>query len=129
VVCRSWRENRPFTVAVPVQGGKTAWRAAAAITCPRRETSQSPPPDWADIATFVTAKRRASGVGTALFPETKAAARELELAAINAAIRADNPFALAYYEKMGFETYGLITGSQPPSGTSTDRVLKRYLMK
>jgi ribosomal protein S18 acetylase RimI-like enzyme len=49
-------------------------------------------------------KPKLSGVGTALFAATKAKARQLGLAAIDAAIRPDNRGGLAIYEKMGFRT-------------------------
>jgi RimJ/RimL family protein N-acetyltransferase len=86
------------------------------------------PDDWADIGTFAQIEPRTPGVGTALFAHTKAWASERELAAINAAIRADNHGGLAYYEKMGFRNYQIAKGVPLRDGTPVDRVLKRYLV-
>ena len=63
------------------------------------------PENWADIATFATTEPKIPGVGTALFMQTRIWAIERRLAAINAAIRADNQGGLAYYKKMGFQKY------------------------
>jgi len=84
-----------------------------------------PPRGWADIATFARIAPKRKGVGTALFAATLREARDLGLKAINATIRADNVSGLAYYEKMGFETYRV---KQVPlvDGTLVDRVKKRY---
>lgn len=46
-----------------------------------------PPKGYADIATFARASPKISGVGSALFPATRAAAEELGLEFINATIR------------------------------------------
>jgi len=66
------------------------------------------------------------GVGTALFAATVVRAREVGLTAINATIRADNKGGLAFYTKMGFETYGIARGVPLRDGTPIDRVSKRY---
>jgi L-amino acid N-acyltransferase YncA len=85
-----------------------------------------PPPGWADIATFARMAPRLKGVGTALFPATRKAAQDLGLRAINATIRADNVSGLAYYEKMGFETYHRVKQVPLSDGTPVDRLKKRY---
>lgn len=85
-----------------------------------------PPEGWADIATFARIAPKKKGVGTALFEATLKAARERGLAAINATIRADNVSGLAYYGKMGFETYKVVEGVPLVDGTLVDRVKKRY---
>ncbi|AOO84066.1 GNAT family N-acetyltransferase [Bosea vaviloviae] len=84
------------------------------------------PENWADIGTFARMRPKIKGVGTALFSETRKRARELGLAAINAAIRADNTGGLAYYEKMGFTTYKTLRAIPLNDGTPIDRILKRY---
>ena len=84
-----------------------------------------PPPGWADIATFARMASKKQGVGTALFPTTRKAARELGLSVINATIRADNVSGLAYYAKMGFETYDTMRAVPLKDGTRVDRVKKR----
>jgi L-amino acid N-acyltransferase YncA len=86
------------------------------------------PEAWADIATFARSDLK-TGVGTALFTQTKIWAAESGLVAINAAIRADNRGGLAYYEKMGFRTYQVAHDVPLRDGTPVDRVFKRYLMR
>jgi hypothetical protein len=86
------------------------------------------PENWADIATFTQRAPKVPGVGTALFAQTRIAARALELAAINAVIRADNRGGLAYYDKMGFATYRIAEAIPLRDGTPVDRIFKRYLL-
>lgn len=86
------------------------------------------PNDWGDIATFARLEPKTPGVGTALFAHTREKARHLGLGAINATIRADNQSGLAYYQKMGFQTYRTIPGIPLKSGTPVDRVLKRLIL-
>jgi hypothetical protein len=78
------------------------------------------PENWADIATFAKRTPGIPGVGTALFAQTRIKASALELIAINAVIRADNRGGLAYYDKMGFETYR-IAKSDAPAGRNAGR--------
>jgi len=66
------------------------------------------------------------GVGSALFPVTRVAAEELGLKFINATIRADNVSGLAYYAKMGFETYDRLVQIPLLDGTPVDRIKKRF---
>jgi hypothetical protein len=87
------------------------------------------PDGWADIGTFARVRPKVPGVGTVLFEHTKAKAAELGLIAINAVIRADNTGGLAYYEKMGFETYKVHEGVPLQDGTPVDRIFKRYLVR
>jgi L-amino acid N-acyltransferase YncA len=85
-----------------------------------------PPKGYADIATFARMNSKIRGVGGALFPATKAAAEELGLDFINATIRADNVSGLAYYTKMGFETYDRLVQVPLLDGTPVDRIKKRF---
>lgn len=85
-----------------------------------------PPKGWADIATFARMTPKKKGVGAALFPATRKAADDRGLTTINATIRADNVSGLAYYEKMGFETYRRVEQVPLLDGTPVDRVKKRY---
>lgn len=80
--------------------------------------------DWGDIATFARVSPKVRGVGQALFAETKCAAIRSGIVAINATIRADNEGGLAYYEKMGFETYAVKRGVPLADGTPVDRICK-----
>lgn len=92
-------------------------------------TFGDPPKGWADIATFARLNPKTKGVGSALFPATRKAAEELGLAVINATIRADNVSGLAYYEKMGFETYDRVVQVPLADGTLVDRVKKRFAVR
>ncbi|MDK4734680.1 GNAT family N-acetyltransferase [Rhizobium sp. CNPSo 3490] len=85
-----------------------------------------PPKGYADIATFARMNPKISGVGSALFPATLAAAEELGLEFINATIRADNVGGLAYYTKMGFQPYDRLIQVPLLDGTPVDRIKKRF---
>jgi RimJ/RimL family protein N-acetyltransferase len=87
------------------------------------------PNDWADIGTFTRIDPKTPGVGKALFAETKNWAKEHNLAAINAAIRADNHGGLAYYEKMGFRTYQVAKAVPLHDGTPVDRIFKEFIVE
>ena len=84
------------------------------------------PAGWGDIATFAQLSPKIPGVGTALFAATRSAARVMGLKAINAAIRADNSGGLAFYDKIGFETYRTLDAVPLQDGTPVDRILKRF---
>ncbi|UVC09243.1 GNAT family N-acetyltransferase [Rhizobium sp. TH2] len=87
-----------------------------------------PPKGSADIATFARMSPKTKGVGTALFPATRAVAEKLGLAFINATIRADNASGLAYYTAMGFEDYDRQVGVPLLDGTPVDRIKKRFVL-
>ena len=86
------------------------------------------PAGWVDIATFASRARHKSGVGSALFAHTREAALKLGFAAINATIRVKNAGGLAYYSRMGFETYLVEDGDPQPQGRVFNRVHKRYAL-
>lgn len=86
------------------------------------------PFDWGDIGSFARQAPRVRGIGSALFPATRAAALALGLAAINATIRADNVGGLAYYSGLGFEDYPLARGVPLADGAPVDRVSKRLVL-
>ena len=79
-----------------------------------------------DIATFASRSRHKSGVGSALFVRTREAASKLGFATINATIRVVNDGGLAYYSRMGFETYFVEEGDPQAQGRVFNRVHKRY---
>jgi len=87
-----------------------------------------PPDGSADIATFARMNPKTKGVGSALFPATRAVAEQLGLAVINATIRADNVSGLAYYAAMGFEDYDRQIAIPLLDGTPVDRIKKRFLL-
>ena len=84
------------------------------------------PDDWGDIGTFTRRTPRTPSVGTALFQQTKKAAREHGVSVINATIRADNYAGMPFYEKMGFATYKIVKAVPLKDGTPVDRVFRRY---
>lgn len=86
------------------------------------------PPGWGDIGSFAQQVPRRRGVGTALFPATRAAALALGLVAINATISADNSGGLAYYGGLGFEDYRVAIGVPLADGRRVDRISKRLLL-
>ncbi|MEM9500236.1 MAG: GNAT family N-acetyltransferase [Pseudomonadota bacterium] len=87
------------------------------------------PDDIGDVATFAKVGTTQRGIGTSLFKATLARARELDLKAINATIRADNTGGLAFYSKMDFEDHDVTLGIPLADGTPVDRVHKRYSLK
>ena len=87
-----------------------------------------PPKGSADIATFARMTPKTKGVGVALFPATRLVAEKLGLEFINATIRADNASGLAYYEKIGFETYDRLIQVPLLDGTPVDRIKKRFVL-
>jgi RimJ/RimL family protein N-acetyltransferase len=89
----------------------------------------NPPKGLADIATFARTSPKIRGVGSALFPATRAAAaEEFGLEFVNATIRADNGSGLAYYAKMGFEIYDRLVQIPLLDGTPVDRIKKRFVI-
>lgn len=83
------------------------------------------PKDWADIATFARVEPKLRGVGSALFSSSLEFAKENGFVALNANIRADNTGGLAFYEKMGFETYKMNKDVPLATGEKVDRISKR----
>ncbi len=84
------------------------------------------PDGWADIATFSRLNPKVRGVGTALFAETKSYARAMKITSINATIRSDNHGGVAFYNKMGFETYTVNKDVPLKNGEPVDRISKSY---
>lgn len=84
------------------------------------------PADVGDIGTFARVDGAQRGVGSALFAATRAEARRLGLAAINATIRADNTGGLAFYGRMGFADHAVRQGVPLKDGAPVDRIIKRY---
>jgi len=83
------------------------------------------PADWAAIATFARIGGARRGIGRALMASTLDAARLAGIAWIDATIRADNASGLAFYERMGFETYRIERAVPLADGTPVDRISKR----
>ena len=84
------------------------------------------PPEATNIATFVQMGRTGLGIGSKLFEATRAAAKAMGFAWINANIRADNEGGLIYYQSRGFQDYGQILGYRMANGQVVDKKLKRY---
>ncbi|WP_172300060.1 GNAT family N-acetyltransferase [Pseudoruegeria sp. HB172150] len=68
-------------------------------------------PGWGIIGTHVSPRAARRGAGTALFAATKIAAKAAGIENIDATIGATNEMGLAYYEAMGFRTYGTEEGT------------------
>ena len=66
------------------------------------------------------------GIGSALFEQTKTAARDLGYAHIHAIIRADNRGGLAYYQSRGFEDFRRLPNCTLADGTRVDKIWKRF---
>ena len=86
------------------------------------------PAGWVDIATFASRSLHKSGVGSALVARTREAASKRGFAAINASIRVDNVGGLAYYSRMGFDTYLNEVGDPQAQGRLFNRVHKRFML-
>ncbi len=91
-------------------------------------TYDSLPVGWVDIATFTSQSRHKSGVGSALFANTREAASKLGFTAINATIRVVNEGGRAYYSRMGFETYLVEEGDPQANGRVFNRVHKQFTL-
>lgn len=74
------------------------------------------------ISTFVALGWQRLGVGTALMDTTIEAARSLGYRKLLALIRADNPVALAFYEKQGFTRIGTARQHARVRGEYVDEV-------
>lgn len=84
------------------------------------------PGNWGDIGTFVDPAARRTGAGAALFAETCKVARDRNLVALNATIRADNSQGLGFYNRLGFVDYAHDPDWCLDDGTRVGRVSKRY---
>ena len=84
------------------------------------------PKGGVDVATFVRVGETGFGIGSALFEQTKQAARDLGYAHIHAIIRADNLGGLAYYQSRGFEDFRRLPSCTLADGTRVDKIWKRF---
>ena len=84
------------------------------------------PDDAIDIATFVDVGQTGLGIGTKLFEATKAAAKSMGYAWINANIRADNESGLTYYQSRGFEDWKTVPDNRLENGQIVTKIWKRY---
>lgn len=89
------------------------------------EEGDSFPDGWAIIASFVAGHAAGNGIGRALFAATKTAALAAGVTTIDATIRADNLGGLAYYSRLGFEDYEVLSAVPLRDGGLVDRVRKR----
>lgn len=84
------------------------------------------PTEAADIATFARIGKTGLGVGSALFEQTRKAAKALGYRWIRANIRADNAGGLTYYQSRGFEDYARLPNQRLSNGLVVDKILKRF---
>lgn len=69
------------------------------------------PAGWGIIGTYVAADAGRRGIGRAVFASTLAAARDANLAHIDATIGTANAEGLAYYTALGFQTWRALDGA------------------
>jgi L-amino acid N-acyltransferase YncA len=81
-----------------------------------------------EISTFVDARFRGQGVGSALMLALCAEAKARGFRKLMATIRADNPRAQAFYVRSGFRIVGLLKGNTRYRGTYLDQVLAERLL-
>ncbi len=82
----------------------------------------------ADIATFADINQRQSGIGRALFVETRKIALSRNFHKITARIRADNADGLPYYERMGFRRVGVYERHTLIDDKYVDQVLMELIL-
>jgi len=82
----------------------------------------------ADIATFSEIGLRQTGIGRALFEETKDRLKSKGFSKITARIRGDNTNGLPYYAKMGFRHVGIYEAHTLIDGNLVDQVLTEFLI-
>ncbi len=85
-------------------------------------------PKLAIIASFVAPDAAQGGIGSALFPWTRAEAARRGYREIDATIRADNAGGLAYYARQGFVDFEVLRGVPLKDGTPVDRISKRLVL-
>ncbi|MDF2231087.1 GNAT family N-acetyltransferase [Albimonas sp. CAU 1670] len=86
-------------------------------------------PALAIIASFVALDAAQGGVGSALFPHTRAEATRRGYREIDATIRADNAGGLAYYARQGFVDFEVHRAVPLKDGTPVDRISKRLALR
>jgi L-amino acid N-acyltransferase YncA len=81
------------------------------------------------ISTFVALTAHRQGIGRCLSQATFQAARALSFTKISAAVRADNPAALAFYQSQGFRVIGIAQKQALVQGNYIDEVLLEKLIE
>jgi L-amino acid N-acyltransferase YncA len=76
-----------------------------------------------EISTFVSLELQRSGIGGELTRATLEQAEDLGFRKIMATIRADNPDAVAFYERQGFEMVGTLRDHACLGGQYIDEIL------
>lgn len=89
-------------VAIDDQGSLLGFQS---LKIASRDNPYGTPIGWGIIGTHVRPSAARRGVAASLFRPTFVAAREAKLPVIEAYIGRHNEAALAYYDRMGFETY------------------------
>jgi L-amino acid N-acyltransferase YncA len=80
------------------------------------------------IGTFVCPGEHKQGIGRLLFEATRLAAREKGYEKFFAFVRADNPGALSFYKRIGFETIGVAKNHAKINGKYIDEVMIERLI-
>jgi L-amino acid N-acyltransferase YncA len=84
------------------------------------------PDGWADIGTYVRIGATGGGIGSTLFRQTCANARNVGLTTLKATIRCDNTGGLAYYARIGFRDYDTNPGFTLSDGRVVGQVHRRF---
>lgn len=80
------------------------------------------------ISTFVRLDAHRKGIGRTLSQTTLEQAKRLRFRKLTAAIRADNPYALAFYQSQGFTVIGMAPSGAGAGGHNVDRILTERLI-
>jgi RimJ/RimL family protein N-acetyltransferase len=75
------------------------------------------------IGTFVDSSAHRAGIGRLLFEATRLAAKEKGFEKFFAFVRADNPGALSFYKRIGFEVIGIAKRHAKINGRYIDEVM------
>jgi len=116
---RAFPEHGVFLVAVDTESGTVAGMQDVVT----RSSDPGNAGDTGWVSTFVALDRLRAGIGRALCAATFPRARALGFRTLCAAIRADNPRALAFYESQGFVPVAVVEGGAVVRGVPVDQVL------
>lgn len=85
--------------------------------------NENEPPDMGEISTFVALGEQGKGIGRKLIWETFEAAKRKGFKKLVAAIRSDNPGALAFYRGLGFKVVESARKRALVGGEHMERIL------
>ena len=80
------------------------------------------------LGTFLLPEWRRRGAGSALFDATQAFARDFAYSKFVIQVRASNPHAQAFYQRLGFRHCGRLTRQVRIDGQEDDEILMEYFL-